>query len=491
MSDNGVVAGGRLTDQITLGVLASAVPRDAVDDAVDSAGRQARRRDGKLPPHVMVYFTMAMALFADDDYEEIAARLAGALASWGCWDDSWSVPTSGGITQARQRLGFEPLAGLFAAVAQPVAGPLTRGAFLAGWRLMSIDGFEWDAPDTKENAAAFGYAGKDPADPDRPALPKVRVVTVSECGSHAVVDAEIGGVSGKGAGEQSLARKLYRWLADDWLLIADRNFYNWQDWCAAADTGAALLWRVKADLSLPAIDILPDGSYLSVLVSPQIKGKARQQVIAAARAGEDLDEDKARYVRVVEYQVPDRGRRRQGRADRPDHHDHRARRRAGAAAGAGLPRKMGARDEQATVLSYLWLVGIAVRSFPSCGGDCLLVAQPGPPKVLSAWHLVERPQTLDFGGVCPHHGPLDGRVQVSGGPAAADPGVEGDRGHGQVVGQVAQPPFVLVQERALSGDAGTPDACRAQQVTDGVGGEGGAAFGWAEALGVEMAGDLR
>jgi hypothetical protein len=58
------------------------------------------------------------------------------------------VPTSGGITQARQRLGWEPLAGLFAKVAVPAADLLTRGAFLAGWRLMSIDGFEWDAPDT-------------------------------------------------------------------------------------------------------------------------------------------------------------------------------------------------------------------------------------------------------------------------------------------------------------------------------------------------------
>jgi Insertion element 4 transposase N-terminal len=108
MAHNGVVAGGgRLTDQISIGVLASSVPRDAVDDAVAAAGRQARRSDGKLPPHVMVYFAMAMALFSYDDYEEIAARLAGTLTSWGCWDDSWSVPTSGGITQARQRLGHE------------------------------------------------------------------------------------------------------------------------------------------------------------------------------------------------------------------------------------------------------------------------------------------------------------------------------------------------------------------------------------------------
>src|SRR5258706_2714688 len=64
MGDSGVVEGGRLTDQITRGVLAASVPRDAVDDAVAAAGRQARRRDGKLPPHVMVYFAMAMALFA-------------------------------------------------------------------------------------------------------------------------------------------------------------------------------------------------------------------------------------------------------------------------------------------------------------------------------------------------------------------------------------------------------------------------------------------
>ena len=62
----------------------------------------------------------------------------------------------------------------------------------------------------------------------------------------------MGGVAGKGAGEQSLARKLYRTLDDDWLLIADRNFFNWAaDWCTAADSGAQLLWRVKADLSLP------------------------------------------------------------------------------------------------------------------------------------------------------------------------------------------------------------------------------------------------
>jgi hypothetical protein len=208
----GVAAEGRWTDQVSLGVLASAVPRDVIDDAVAACGRSAKRSDGKLPPHVMVWFAMAMALFADDDYEEVAARLAGTLGSWGCWDARWGPPTSGGITRARERLGSEPLRDIFARVAVPVADLLTRGAFLGAWRLMSIDGFEWDAPDTPGNAAAFGYPG---SSTERPAFPKVRVVTVSECGSHAVADAEIGGVAGKGAGEQSLARRLYARLEED------------------------------------------------------------------------------------------------------------------------------------------------------------------------------------------------------------------------------------------------------------------------------------
>jgi hypothetical protein len=103
-----------------------------------------------------------------------------------------------------------------------------------------------------------------------------------------------------------LARRLYGRLDPQWLLLADRNFYNWADWCAAADTGAALLWRVKSDLTLPALELLPDGSYRSVLVNPKITGKRREQVITAARAGQDPGPGQARLVRVIEYEIPDR-----------------------------------------------------------------------------------------------------------------------------------------------------------------------------------------
>jgi hypothetical protein len=292
-----------MTDWISLGVLASSVPRDAVDEAVAAAGKGARRSDGKLPPHVMVYFAMALALFADEDYEEVAARLTETLTSWGCWDQSWAAPTSGGLTQARKRLGPEPLELLFDRVAVPVAGELTRGTFLRHWRLMAIDGFELDVPDTPANAAAFGYpAGAR----EHPAFPKVRVVTIGECGSHAKVAAQMGPVGGKGSSEQALARRMFGRLEEDWLLIADRGFYNWPDWRAAAATGAALLWRVKADLRRPVLELLPDGSYLSVLARPTLHDKARNKLIATARAGEYLDPALAMRVRVIEYEIPDR-----------------------------------------------------------------------------------------------------------------------------------------------------------------------------------------
>ena len=125
-----MAAAGRLTDWISIGVLASSVPRDAVDEAVAVCGRQAKRSDGKLPPHVMVYFAMAMALFADDDYEEVLTRLVEPLSGWGCRDAEWRMPGSGGITQARQRVGWQPLERLFGEVARPVCEELTRGR---GW----------------------------------------------------------------------------------------------------------------------------------------------------------------------------------------------------------------------------------------------------------------------------------------------------------------------------------------------------------------------
>jgi hypothetical protein len=241
-----------------------------VVEAVVGCGKQARRSDGKLPPHVMLYYVMALALFADEDYEEVLSRLAQPLTRRGCWDAAWQIPGSSGITQARQRLGHEVLARVFEQVAEPVADTLTRGAWLAGRRLVSIDGFEWDVPDTAANAAEFGYPGgaKDAA------FPKARVLTLAECASRATLAAHIGPIAGKGSGERSAAPNLFARLEPDMLLLADRGFYSFALWCQAADTGANLLWRIGDSIELPTVSTLADGSYLSVLFDPKLRAPA-------------------------------------------------------------------------------------------------------------------------------------------------------------------------------------------------------------------------
>ncbi len=311
-------------DQVSLGVLVNAVPRDAVDEAVAVCGVGAKRSDGKLPAHVIMYLTLGLCLFPDDDYTEVATKVTGSLDRWGCWDAGWTVPTASAITQARKRLGrgvfpelFErtcgPVAGKAGPTAPAVALGTARGSFLRRWRLLAIDGFDIDVPDSVANAAEFGYAG---SGDNRSAFPKARVVALAECGTHAFVAAALAAYR---VGEKTLAARLYPRLRTDELLTADRGFYSWPAWDAAAATGAGLLWRAPTQLALPVIKVLPDGTYLTALITPSIRGARRERLLAAARAGTDLSDINAvpdafdqrglpviHLARVVEYDVPDR-----------------------------------------------------------------------------------------------------------------------------------------------------------------------------------------
>jgi hypothetical protein len=296
-----------------VGVLVTQVPRDVIDPVVAGLGKQAKRSDGKLPAHVTAYLTMGLWLFPDDPYEEVATKVTGGLDRYGCWDAAWSVPSPSGITQARKRLGAQVMREVFEGVAQPVATEATRGAWLRQWRLTAIDGFDVDVSDSDDNIAEFGYAG---SGENRSAFPKARVVTLTECGTHAFLAGE---VSPYGTGEKTLARRLYPRLHGDEILTADRNFYSFEDWALAVGTGAQLLWRAPTGLSLPVVRVRRDGTYLTVLIKPTLRGKRREQILAAVRDGADpADPDAlpqawddeghqlAFLARVVEYTVPDR-----------------------------------------------------------------------------------------------------------------------------------------------------------------------------------------
>jgi hypothetical protein len=287
-----------LTDAIGIGTLTRLVPRELVDEVVLFLGREEQRKS-KLPARVVVYSVMAMALFYGDGYEEVMRKLAGGLQYMGTWRREWEVPTAGALCRARQRLGPEVMRELYERVSVPCAMQSTKGAWLAGRRLMAIDGFGMEAPDSEENAVHFGYAGKK----GRSAFPFVHMAALAECGTHAIVAAEI---AKNGEGEETLARRILSGGAIDagMLVMADSGLYSHANFKMVIDAGADALFRVGANLNLPVLEWLPDGSYLSYIADSAEKAKNNYRLRHGLVKLTDLP---GIHVRAVDYEVTDRG----------------------------------------------------------------------------------------------------------------------------------------------------------------------------------------
>src|SRR4030088_2092003 len=129
---------GKLTDHVSLGVLTRVVPRYIVDEVLTETGSR-EKRSRSLPAHLVVYFVLALALF-HDGYEEVLRKLVNGLRFARVWSVDWTVPTTGAITQARQRLGSAPMKALFTRVASPVA---TAGDSGRVARPAATDGDGW------------------------------------------------------------------------------------------------------------------------------------------------------------------------------------------------------------------------------------------------------------------------------------------------------------------------------------------------------------
>lgn len=252
----------RLSDLVSVGVLTRVFPAALVDEVIAEAGR-TQQRHRSLPARVMAYFAIAMGLYAEGSYEDVLAQLTDGLAWASGWREHYRLPGKSAIFQARERLGSAPLADLFSRVARPLAGPDMPGAWLAGRRLVAIDGTCLDVADTGANEEFFSRPGVNKG--EKSAFPQARVVAVAECATHAVFAAQVGGCRDS---EVKLADQLLGALTPRMLLLADRGFFSYALWRKASATGADLLWRVSTARNGPApshLEDLPDGSWLAHL----------------------------------------------------------------------------------------------------------------------------------------------------------------------------------------------------------------------------------
>jgi Transposase DDE domain len=170
-------------------------------------------------------------------------------------------------------------------LAEPGSAP---EAFLFGLRLMALDGTVIDLPDTPENVRVFG---KRRSPRGTSAWPQARMVAISECSTHAVLDA---GVWPHDFDERSAGRRLLRSVGEGVLLLWDRGLHSFEMVQATLARGCELLGRLPRTVQPgPPLATLDDGTQL-VWVRPAEYGRRKQ--------GERV------LVRLIRYTLEDPNR---------------------------------------------------------------------------------------------------------------------------------------------------------------------------------------
>ena len=95
--------GSRITDYVSLGVIAKSFPLARVRAVLASTGK-ASVRERDLPAHVMVYYAIALALYMQSSYKELLRCLLEGLQWFADPAQGIRVAGHSGISQAPSRV---------------------------------------------------------------------------------------------------------------------------------------------------------------------------------------------------------------------------------------------------------------------------------------------------------------------------------------------------------------------------------------------------
>lgn len=262
------------------------IPLDTVQQVLRQTGHD-RRHYTRLPAWFMVFFVVGLGLFCKDSYRQIFKWLQRFRQG--------ATPGRSTLAEARKGLGIAPLRALSKRVVQLQGTPDTPGAFYRDLRLMSLDGFVLDLPDTAANDRVFGRprSGRDVG-----AFPQARVLSLCETGSHVLCRSQIKPCR---RGESSMVGPLLRGLARGMLLLWDRNFFSYKHLAAVRARKAHLLARIKSNLVFQPLEALADGSFLAK---------------AYRSPGHRARDEGGILVRVIEYTLDDPARPTEAQAHR-------------------------------------------------------------------------------------------------------------------------------------------------------------------------------
>jgi hypothetical protein len=213
-----------------------------IEEALVATGTASMRRR-RLPADQVLWLVIGMALFRNESIARIVAQLDLALP-----DERDELVAPSAISQARRRLGHEPLEYLFAMTGAQWAA---RSADRHRWRglaVYALDGSTLTVADSPDNRQRFGLAINQR---DASAYPLVRVLALMAARSHLLAAIRFDGYS---MGETTLARDLWREVPDHSVLLIDRNLIVAEDLIPLERIGENRHWisrkRVNAPLTV-------------------------------------------------------------------------------------------------------------------------------------------------------------------------------------------------------------------------------------------------
>ncbi len=272
----------KMCQHVRLQVFEQIYPQEIICEQL-SLHQAWEKRERSLNMFLLIQVLLAAALWTRLAYPRVLERLARPWHVLGLSLSAMQVKGSA-ITYRRQQLGIAPLQGLLARCCQPVCSPASVGAYRFGKRLMALDGTMQDVPDTQANAAAFSRSSNQYGEGP---FPQIRLLVLTECGSHATIDATI---SDRTQAERRLAENLLASLSPDMLLLHDAQFTGPRFWRAIRARGAHVMGPLPSHHLSHYLRQLSDGSYLAVY---QPSAQEKREGI------------KPLLVRVIEYQITD------------------------------------------------------------------------------------------------------------------------------------------------------------------------------------------
>jgi len=280
------IEGHRFSDTISFAVISRFIPCDMINSVLTRFNK-GTKRNRLLPSYIMIYYIIALGFYFESSSRDVLRFLLGSLRD--LLPDGSLIPTAckSAISQARTRIGKEPVIALYDEIVRPLATDKTKGAYYKNRLLVAMDGSKLDVADTEENSNYFGKQkyGRSGGVKGESAFPLMRFISLIEVGTHVIFETVYSKFS---TGEFTIGKMILEKVKPNMLVLADRLFFSYETLIIAVEKGADILWRVKKNTKLKIIERLPDGSSLAKIYPSERDGRNDSNGI---------------IVRLIEYRI--------------------------------------------------------------------------------------------------------------------------------------------------------------------------------------------